>query len=105
MKILKAEESYLAFDNGSYIASSHDQECCEHNYADFEAVDDIALNTDFTEPLDFESCEDGFRFGNQPNKMFFVPCYSMQNGWYSRNIKISYNSKKVLITECELDSN
>lgn len=94
MKIKTAEKEYLEFDNGSYISSEHSKDCCEWNYADFTQLDDIALETDFKEPLVFEAVDDcGFRFGNLPNKMFFVPCYSEQNGYV---MDIFYNGDMVL---------
>lgn len=40
-------------------------------------------------------------FGNEPQKLFFVPCYSEQNGYYSSDIEIYFNGKKVLQLECE----
>ena len=92
MKIKIIEKGYLEFDNGSCISSEHSQDCCEYNYADFTQLDDVALETDFKEPLTFEVVDDcGFRFGNLPNKMFFVPCYSEQNGYYSSLMDIFYN--------------
>lgn len=102
MKIVKTDENFLEFDNGSRIAGTHEADCCEYNYADFDTLDDIARNTEFTEPLDFEFVEDeGFRFGNKPLKMFFVPCYSEQNGYYSNEITILYNGKFVLSGSAE----
>ena len=35
MKIDFINESKIVFDNGNEITFDHDQECCEHNYADF----------------------------------------------------------------------
>jgi len=65
-------------------------------------LDDIAKITEFdTKNMVFERVEgSGFRFGNE-NKMFFVPCYSEQNGYYSTEIEIYYNDKKVLEFDCE----
>lgn len=96
MKIKITEKEYLEFDNGSYISSDYSDEYT-YNYADFTQLDDIALETDFKEPLTFEVVDDcGFRFGNLPNKMFFVPCYSIQNGFYSSLMNISYNGDIVI---------
>lgn len=102
MKIISVTEDMIMFDNGDTISFNHCQDCCELNYADFKQLDDIARGTDFATPLDFESVEEaGFRFGNKPNKMFFVPCYSDQNGYYSSDIDIYYNEKPVLNFLCE----
>lgn len=96
MKISKITEYEIEFDNGKKIIFDHDQECCEINYADFEQLDSLARDVDFSEPLVFESCDYGFRFGNPPVNMFFVPCYSIQNGYYSAELDIRYGGKEVI---------
>jgi len=102
MKIKEINEEYLEFDNGARISYDHRQDCCEWNYADFAQLDDIARNYEFDEKLKFEAIENaGFRFGDE-RQMFFVPCYSEQNGWYTAELDIYYNNKKVLhIEECD----
>ena len=99
----------ILFDNGNVITFDHDQDCCEHNYADFSQLEDtVAMDTEFDENLMFEAFgEKGFRFGN-PGKMFFVPCYSKQNVYYSTDIEIYYGNSKqtkedtrVLYMYCE----
>ena len=101
-KIKEITDEMILFEDGSKITYDHDQDCCERNYADFEQLDDIARMTDFdTNNLVFESTEDsGFRFGNE-GKMFFVPCYSEQNGYYTTHIDIYLNNKQVLGFSCE----
>lgn len=102
MRIIEINDEEIRFDNGEYISYSHYQDCCECNYADFSQLDDIARNAEFSTPLDFEFLEEqGFRFGNLPNQMFFVPCYSEQNGYYSSDIQIEYNGEPVLSGNCE----
>ena len=96
MRILKITEDAIEFDNGKYISFDHDQDCCENNYADFEQLDSLAREVDFSEPIVFEECEYGFRFGNPPINMFFVPCYSEQNGYYSNELDIWYDAKEVI---------
>ena len=73
----KITEDSIEFDNSKYISFDHYQECCEISYADFEQLDSLAREVDFSEQLVFESCDYGFRFGNPPINMFFVPCYSI----------------------------
>lgn len=103
MKIKTIDEYAITFDNGNTITFDHEQDCCEHNYADFQQIDDIARNWKFDENLDFESVDcAGFRFGNLPNKMVFVPCYSDQNGYYSSDIDIYYNHELKLHFEAEM---
>ena len=90
MKIKQVTEVDITFDNGNRIYFDHDQDCCEHNYADFKQIDDLAWEWEFDEDLKFESCpHSGFRFGNE-GRMVFVPCYSDQNGYYTTWIDIYY---------------
>lgn len=98
MKIKNVYTNYIEFDDGSTITYDHRQDCCEHNYADFSQLEDLALNYNFTrDQLVFESIRGvGFRFGDNPLAMFFVPCYSSQNGYYTSSIEIYYNHKQVL---------
>ena len=47
--------------------------------------------------IEFDNGKDyGFRFGNPPVNMFFVPCYSIQNGYYSSELDIWYDGKEVI---------
>lgn len=102
MKIVKVTDSEIVFDNGSEITFSHVQDCCEHNYASFKQLEERALEVEFDENLIFEETDGyGFRFGSKETEMFFIPCYSEQNGYYSSDIDIFYNNKKVLNLECE----
>ena len=112
--IIKVTEEKIVFSDDSYISFYHEPDCCEDNYADFCQLDDIARASVYTLPLKFESCEGGFRFGDK-YRMFFVPCYSAQNGYYSSDIDVYYSTpvrrddgnietwvtKHVLNTECE----
>lgn len=101
MKITKITDEYIKFDNGSTITFDHQQDCCEDNYADFKQLEELAMDIDFKEPLEFESCDYGFRFGNK-NIMFFIPCYSEQNGYYTDDVDIYYNDKKVITIQAEV---
>lgn len=96
MKIVSVTDEKILFDNGNSITFDHEQDCCEWNYADFEQLDDVARATEFDPNLDFIPQGDvGFLFGNVPDKMFFVPCYSCQNGYYSNELDIYYNANDV----------
>lgn len=103
MKIKEINEEQILFDNGFKIEYDHYQDGCEANYADFEQIEPMALNYEFDEDLLFEKVENsGFRFGNKNGLMFFIPCYSAQNGYYASDINIYYNNIEVLNLECEL---
>lgn len=94
-KIIKTEENLIEFEDGTKITCEHEQDCCEHNYADCEQIDDLAKAYDFdTSRIRVEAIDgSGFRFGDNPNRMFFVPCYSEQNGYYSDDIIICINEE------------
>lgn len=101
MKIWKVTEKGIEFYDGSKITYYHAQDCCEDNYADFEQLEDLAFSHDFKFPLKFEAVEgSGFRFGDE-RRMFFVPCYSEQNGYYSDEITILYDGKEKLSFSAE----
>jgi hypothetical protein len=102
MKIKKVNSNEIIFDNGDIITFDHSQDCCEYNYADFEQIEEIAYDINFKEPLKFEKTDFGFRFGDN-RIMFFVPCYSTQNGYYSNDVEIYFNGNLVLTTEGELN--
>ena len=105
MKIKEITYEHILFDDGSKITYDHEPDCCETNYADFEQLDTIARRTEFDSDLVFETVDFvGFRFGNKPNKMFFVPCYSNQNGYYSNELEILYNGKEVLTAWGEVEN-
>ena len=101
MYISKTNEYEIQFENGSVITFDHDQDCCEYNYADFRQLDDEAKYYNYDTEIKFEAVEgSGFRFGDN-NRMFFVPCYSQQNGYYTDNIDIYFNGEKMCSLSCE----
>lgn len=108
MKIIQVTDEAIVFGNGNKITYDHVQDCCESNFADFKSLEDtLAMETEFDDNLVFEVVKgygddnkgSGFRFCN-PNNMFFVPCYSYQNGYYTTDIQIYY-TKEVLNLMCE----
>ena len=102
MKIKEVNDEKILFDNGNTITFDHEQDWCEHNYAQFDALEELAFEIEFDENLTFEAVDgSGFRFGNLPQKMFFIPCYSSQNGYYSHHIDIYYNGENVTGLTCQ----
>lgn len=102
MKIEKVEYNGIYFDNCAKITFEHERDWCEYNYADFKQLESSALETEFPKNLRFEEVPDaGFRFGFE-NTMFFIPCYSEQNGYYSSDLDILFNNTKVLNINCPL---
>ena len=107
MKVVKIDDERIVFDNGNYITFSHIPDCCENNYADFMQLSDTGIeNETFNTRLIFEKVDgSGFRFGNL-GKMYFVPCYSEQNGYYSSDVNIKYYHDQdccdVINLDCKL---
>lgn len=103
-KIEKITDSQILFTNGKRITYHHDQECCEQVYADFEAIDDLAMEYEFYEPIKYEPVEGfGFRFGNWEN-MVSVPCYNIQNGYYSSELEIRFHGFDICIEQVEKEN-
>ena len=99
MKIVEITSTEIKFDNGNTITYDHIQDCCEYNYADFLYLcgESELEGYDFESPLYFERVDGaGFRFGNLGKRMFFVPCYSEQNGYYCDDVSIFYNEHLVI---------
>lgn len=104
MKITKITDEAIVFEDGSNITFDHEPDCCEWNYADFEQLDDLGRDYDYTFPLKFEAVDGaGFRFGDD-RRMFFIPCYSEQNGYYADDVDIYFNGEAVLNVECDEDN-
>lgn len=70
MYISEVTDERIIFDNGNFIEYYHEQDCCENNYADFKALENLAYDYDFNECLIFEYNNYGFRFGDR-GRMFF----------------------------------
>lgn len=103
LKIVEINEDAIIFNDGSHITFDHTQDCCEYNYADFNAIDSFAKSYTFTAPIKFEQVDGyGFRFGDD-RMMFGVPCYSSQNGYYSTEISIYYNNECMLTFDAQED--
>lgn len=103
MRIKEITYDAIVFDNGNTITYDHWQECCEENYADFKQLDDLARSYDFDEDeIRFEKCESGFRFGDD-KRMFFVPCYSVQNGFYTNEVDIYYTGRLKVLDDIDAE--
>lgn len=95
MKIIKITDEEILFDNGCKLTYYHDQDCCEHNYADFTQLEDTGIENEefeFSEKMfEFEDGE-GFRLVAKSGNKYFIPCYSRQNGWYSCGLDIIFEN-------------
>lgn len=101
MKIKEVTDNHILFDNGTEITYDHEQDCCEGNYADFTQLDSVARDYEYNETLIFKAIDKaGFMFGDN-GRLFFVPCYSEQSGYYTDEIDIFVNGEMVLSFDCE----
>lgn len=99
MKIIKITPEGIEFDNGDKLTYYHEQDCCEDNYANFEELlDTEAMSLNF-KCLKFEKANGGFVFGDDIIKIY-VPCYSIQNGYYNNNIELYLNHEKIFNVDC-----
>lgn len=109
MKIKEIKEDGIIFDNGYELEYYHEQDCCEHVYADFDILSNYNLSTktgktinikeiDFKEELEelIEGIqEQGFNMVSKIGEKFFVPCYNEQNGYYSSELELILRKGKT----------
>lgn len=83
--------------------SVHDQDCCEHVYADFSVMKYHAaeLKGQWVPEIIVKGVDEmGFAL-HLGSKKIFVPCYNSQNGYYSSNLVITITEDGVK-TEVDL---
>lgn len=100
----------IMFDNGVFLASNHEQDCCESHYLDFTHItmDDFdGLEFDLTSD-DFFERVDGYGIALKPiaGHPVRIPGYGYNNGYYSSQLDLVLNdgkgfSKVFDITECQ----
>lgn len=85
----------VEFENGFRIEDYHEQDCCEHVYADWSSLDNTGFDNLEISELVIEGVECvGFRING-----YTVHCYNSQNGYYSSDLElnITYNGKLISI--------
>lgn len=110
-KIIKLEQEWITFDDGSIIFSSHDSDCCEHHYLDpsgIELYEVKDLEFDLTQSLEslIERVDGyGIRLKSTNNFALAIPAYGYNNGYYGTNIdltlKTDNKTETIDITECQ----
>lgn len=115
LKLTKFDDEMIYFSDGSTISYSHDQDCCECNYADFSVLENYKdlLDKEWDEftvgPIDgmgiMLTLIGNNEFGIPITPGILIPCYSEQNGYYSANLDIAVNRPDGrgynLTLECE----
>ena len=102
-RVTEITEDRVTLSNGCYIEAMHDQDCCEHNYADFKSLLDTSIMGVEHRIICFDHWEGGIRING-----YAVNCYSEQNGYYSTEISFLLHDplgRIILAYEgcCEMD--
>ena len=97
-------ELVFVFENGERIKLSydHNQDCCEHVYADFEQIKYYKkeiIGKEFKEMVIQGVDEIGFIIclyqDWEKAVKVFVPCYNEQNGYYGSNLDLIITSNGI----------
>ena len=102
-RIIGIAEDRITLSNGCYIEATHEQDCCEHNYADFKCLLDTSIMGVEHNTICFDDWVGGIRING-----YAVNCYSDQNGYYSTEITFVLRDswdREILAHEgrCEMD--
>ena len=102
---VKDDKLIIEFEKDKIVLDSyHDQDCCEHVYADFEIA--LAYKKHLSEggeikSLSIKGVRDMgimlvFKGDHYLADRILIPCYDEQNGYYSSKLKliIDHNGKK-----------
>ena len=102
MKVIKSEENLLEFDTGVKIEGTHNQDCCEYNYLDF---DQFEVGTEFpgcTTAAQLVNIitikDDGFILKDSVGIPKWAQARSSQNGYYSNSVGIEVSDKEITLT-------
>lgn len=92
VKVIKVDSYGLEFDNGLYLTSEHQQDCCESHYLslkDLSLSDFEDLEFDLTSDNFFERI-DGYGIALKPliGHPVRIPGYGSNNGYYSSNLDL-----------------
>lgn len=85
------------------ICDDHDQDWCEHVYADWSSLEDTDFYDRKFSEIVIEGVENaGFRING-----YFIACYNEQNGYYSDDLELIIENKgftkKIDISGCVKD--
>lgn len=113
-KFKSYNDERIEFTDGTTISYCHIPDCCEHNYADFSALDsyvDTYLRDEY-ESFDILPIDGiGFvlslkrinKYDIPVTRNILIPCYSEQNGYYSTGLTILVDNNGEEIDYCCLD--
>lgn len=85
----------IVFSNGLELSDYHMADCCEHVYADWKALETTGFPQEKFKKLVIKGIKDSGIGLNE----YFVPCYNIQNGFYSHDLELSINEEVFDITD------
>lgn len=98
--VINIDSSGITFSNGWRITHYHGQDCCEQVYADWEALQTTGFPAETFTKLDVKGIPSSGIGLNE----YFVPCYDIQNGFYSDDLEIRISdidgSLDIDISDC-----
>lgn len=100
MKITEWNSEHMIFSDGSIYTYDHEQDCCEFNYIDFTVLDVMYHDEEF-DSVFFEEVDCGILMhlvneAHDTVAKIYLPCYSDQNGYYSRDVCLMKNDEYVV---------
>lgn len=112
MKIKDIKEEEIIFEDGSKLYSYHESDCCEYHWLDFSNIikeDWKDLEFDLSNDNFFKKVEDyGIELIPINNHPLRIPGYGSNNGYYSSNLSLCFESKSgnktYDISECQVIS-
>ena len=101
-KLTEISDEGINFED-THISHEHIQDCCEEVYADWNSLKDQSIMTlekiiqvDFVMVKNSGIILDLFNQDYQKYS-FFVPCYNVQNGYYSNDLKLIIQSGHLIL--------
>ena len=101
-KLTQISDEGIDFED-TYVSHEHIQDCCEEVYADWNSLKDQPIMTlekiiqvDFVMVKNSGIVLDLFNQDYQKHS-FFVPCYNIQNGYYSNDLKLIIQSGDLVL--------
>ena len=101
-KLTEISDEGINFED-THISHEHIQDCCEEVYADWNSLKDQSIMTlekiiqvDFVMVKNSGIVLDLFNQDYQKHS-FFVPCYNIQNGYYSNDLKLIIQSGHLIL--------
>lgn len=110
-KIARISSDCIVFENGAVLSSSHDSDCCEHHWLDFNYAkeeDFKDLEFDLSGDEFFKKIEDyGIELVPIQGHSIKIPGYGSNNGYYSTELTLvlegkDFKTRTFDISECQV---